>query len=147
MTKGNSMKKIIGFLKNSVLLENPVLTLFAGVTPLLAVSTRLIDGAVLGLCAAFCITLSSLLFWALKKTVSEKLRDIRGKAFASGTMIVGPEGSYAEAYVHFVEYKASWSSYSISFDYNGKTALEPVIDFGSAGDEGGCFRLCCKALG
>ncbi len=70
------MKKIIGFLKKSVLLENPVLSLFAGVTPLLAVSTRLIDGVTLGICAIFCITLSSLLFWALRKTISNKLRDV-----------------------------------------------------------------------
>ena len=70
------MKKIIGFLKKSILLENPVLTLFAGATPILAVSTKLIDGVALGVCAIFCIALSSLLFRALKAAVSDKLRDV-----------------------------------------------------------------------
>lgn len=70
------MKKIIDFLKKSVLLENPALSLFAGITPLLAVSTRLLDGVALGVCAIFCITLSSLLFRVLRKAISDKLRDV-----------------------------------------------------------------------
>ncbi len=70
------MKKIIAFLKKSVLLENPAITLFAGITPVLAVSTRLLDGVFLGISAIFCITVSSLFFWMLKKVIPEKLCDV-----------------------------------------------------------------------
>ena len=43
------MKKILNFLKNSVLFENPVLSLFVGITPLLAMSTKLLDGCFMGM--------------------------------------------------------------------------------------------------
>lgn len=70
------MKKVISFLKNSVLFENPVITLFAGITPILAMSTKLLDGVFMGLCAIICIFLSTLLFRVLHRFVPKKLRDV-----------------------------------------------------------------------
>lgn len=70
------MKKVVNFLKKSVLFENPVLSLFAGITPLLATSTKLLDGVFMGLCAIICIFVSSLLFRVLRRFVPNKLRDI-----------------------------------------------------------------------
>lgn len=70
------MKKVVSFLKNSILFENPVLSLFAGITPLLAMSTKLLDGLFMGLCAIICIFVSTLLFRVLRRFVSSKLRDI-----------------------------------------------------------------------
>ena len=66
-------------------------------------------------------------------TVSEKLHDIRGKAFPSGATIVAPTNSYADKYVQFAPTTASWGSTVISFESNG-TATRPVVAFGSAGD-------------
>ena len=43
------MKKVVNFLKKSVLFENPVLTLFVGITPLLAMSSKLLDGCFMGM--------------------------------------------------------------------------------------------------
>ncbi len=70
------MKKVVNFLKKSVLFENPVLSVFAGITPLLAMSSKLLDGCFMGLCAIVCIFISSLLFRALRRAVPKKLRDI-----------------------------------------------------------------------
>jgi len=70
------MKKLIAFLKRSVLLENPVLSLFVGITPLLACSSKLLDGVFMGLCAIVSLLISSMLFRLLRKIVPEKLRDI-----------------------------------------------------------------------
>lgn len=70
------MKKILNFLKNSVLFENPVLSLFVGITPLLAMSTKLLDGCFMGLCAIVCVFVSSLLFRALGRFVPKYLRDV-----------------------------------------------------------------------
>ncbi len=70
------MKKIVNFFKNSVLFENPALSLFVGIAPLLAASTRLLDGVFMGASAAVCVIASSVLFWLLRKIIPSKLRDI-----------------------------------------------------------------------
>lgn len=70
------MKKIVSFLKKSVLAENPTLTLLLGLCPLLAVTTRLSDGVVFGAVAFFALLLSTLLISAVKKVIPESVRDI-----------------------------------------------------------------------
>ncbi len=70
------MKKVLKFLKKSVLQQNPVLLLFAGVTPLLASSVGIIEGAYMGCAALITLVVSCMLFWVLKKIIPEKIRDI-----------------------------------------------------------------------
>lgn len=70
------MKKIGNFLKKSVLFENPALSLFVGIAPLILASTRVLDGAFTGLVAIVCIFISCVLFGFFKKIVPKKLRDV-----------------------------------------------------------------------
>ena len=70
------MKKTVNFFKKSVLFENPAISLFVGIVPLLAASTKLVDGVFMGVSAAVCVIVSSFLFWVLRKFIPYKLKDI-----------------------------------------------------------------------
>lgn len=70
------MKKLLGFLKESILLRNPVLTLFAGVTPVLATSFGIIEGAYMGAAAIVTLVLSCVVFRALGGKLPAKVRGI-----------------------------------------------------------------------
>ncbi len=70
------MKKILDFLKKSILLENPILLLFAGITPMLATSTGVIEGAFMGISAIVTLVLSFMLLSILKKVIPQKLQSI-----------------------------------------------------------------------
>lgn len=70
------MKKVLGFLKESILRKNPVLTLFAGVTPVLATSFGIIEGAYMGVAAIVTLVLSCMIFRALGNRIPAKVRGI-----------------------------------------------------------------------
>ena len=70
------MKKLVSFLKKSILFENPVLMLLLGLCPLLAVTTRLSDGAIFGGAAFFVLIVSTLLISAVKNIIPKSVRDI-----------------------------------------------------------------------
>lgn len=70
------MKKVIAFLKNSVLIENTSLLLMLGLCPLLAISTSLTDGLVLGLCTMAVLVLSSVVISLVGKLIPDSIRVI-----------------------------------------------------------------------
>ncbi len=70
------MKRIVAFLKNSVLLENTSLLLMLGLCPLLAVSTSIIDGLIMGLCVTAALVLSSVTISLLARFIPKGIRVI-----------------------------------------------------------------------
>ena len=70
------MKKIVQFLTASILFENPALSLFVGITPLLASSTTLLGGVFMGISALLSICASCVLFRLLKKLIPDSIKDI-----------------------------------------------------------------------
>ncbi len=70
------MKRIVTFLKNSVLLENTSLLLMLGLCPLLAVSTAVIDGLIMGLCVIVALVLSSVTISLIARFIPKSIRVI-----------------------------------------------------------------------
>lgn len=70
------MKKILAFLKNSVLLENASLLFMLGLCPLLAVSTSIIDGLIMGLCVIVALVLSSIAISLTARFIPDSIRVI-----------------------------------------------------------------------
>lgn len=70
------MKKIFQFLGASVLFENPALSLFVGITPLLASTATLLGGVFMGVSALVSICASCVLFRLLRKIIPDSVRDI-----------------------------------------------------------------------
>ncbi len=70
------MKKILPFLKSSILTENAPVLLLAGLAPLLGGTTTLSGGIVLGLCAVFVLVLSGASVSLIGKFIPSSVKDI-----------------------------------------------------------------------
>ena len=68
------MKKVVAFLKKSVVFENSALVLMLGLCPLLAVSKSMTDGVLFGICAVFVLVSSGVIISLITKLIPDKIK-------------------------------------------------------------------------
>ena len=104
------MKKIVQFLGASVLFENPALSLFVGITPLLASTATLLGGVFMGLSALVSICASCVLFRLLKKLIPDSVKEFGEDILAESPQAVirCSRGSAADAWAQNCGYPVNY---------------------------------------